>query len=318
MKYWSILFCILFTTVVYSQPKYDSTRVSPLIRKLALQIDTITKSNCFKKFSCYYSKELKLLRERVKVFELVQLVNHPSEHVRISAFDGLLDSAYPKFVDIIEQHLNDTAFLYLWEADFMVSTNVIEKMLSLIMYNNSWVGKFDFTEADFKRLAALEEQYWDKKNGWDDQKIALARKKFGDSLSQPNGHVNDYEKIFDRLEEIRLDSLIKEFKKRTSIQITLITFGKTNISSDSLDALTQRIAEEWMIGQTYNNNGIVIGISRTHKRISILMGNAIEKMLSKQEKQQLIDDEFLKAGAYFKTTFNALKTLILILEERNK
>jgi hypothetical protein len=317
MKHFFILVCILFTSFVYSQTTFDSTKVSPLIRKLANQIDSITKGNCFNEHICSYTNELKLLRERVKVFELIELVNHPSEYIRINTFNYLLDSAYPKFIDIIEEHLNDTTFVYLWEGHLSEPTNVIEGMLRLLTYNNNWIGKFEFTESDNKKLATLVERYWDKKNGWDEQRINIARKKFWDSLPQPNGNVNDHEKIFDLFEERRIDSLIRALKSNASIQITLITLAKINTPADSVEVLTQRIADAWKIGQTYDINGIVIGISRNHKKISLQMGNAIQKMISNQEKQA-IESEFLKPGGYFKTTFDALRRLIIILEDRYK
>jgi hypothetical protein len=157
-------FCIVsFNT--FSQSSYDSSKVSPLVRKT---VSVIEAKSVLQKEGVVFIPEFKLLQNRAKDVELVQLVNHPNPTIRINAFDYLLTAAYPGFVDIIEQHLQDTTMGYLQtDGDIVSGMPVIEGMLYLISHNNKWIGMFPFSEADNKRLATLEEKYWSKKKNTD-------------------------------------------------------------------------------------------------------------------------------------------------------
>ena len=157
------------------------------------------------------------------------------------------------------------------------------------------------------------------KNADSTQILRSSRQIFRDSIPAPTGYVNDYENIFTGTEEERLDSLINDFQKRTTIQIAVVTIDTTMTTPDSLDALTLRIANTWGLGQKDKNNGVLIGISKGHRKMSIQNGYGIEAILSDQETKQIIDTAFIpgyREGKYFSGTFEGLKTLMAILENR--
>jgi hypothetical protein len=162
MKHSLFIVFLLFSLSGFSQTSYDSTKLSPLVRKVVRQLDAIP-NNYLINNNADYLNQLKLLRQRSKVHELIQLVNHPNPFIRVNAFNYLLDSAYSKFIDIIEQHITDTATIYLQSGDVVTITNVIEGMLHFISWNNNWVGMFEFTDSDNKRLASLSDRYWSSK-----------------------------------------------------------------------------------------------------------------------------------------------------------
>ena len=142
-----------------------------------------------------------------------------------------------------------------------------------------------------------------------------------DSLPQPRGYVNDFENLFSDEEERLLHNLIKDFEKRTTIQIALITIDTSMTTADSLAAWTLRIANNWGVGQKNKNNGVTIGISAGYRQIRIQNGYGIEKILSDAETKMIIDTAFLprfQEANYFKGTYTGVLALMKTLEERNK
>jgi len=153
------------------------------------------------------------------------------------------------------------------------------------------------------------------------QKLRSFRQIFWDSLPQPVGYVNDYENLYTDKEEQTLDSLIRDFEKRTTIQIAVVTFDTTMTTPDSLDALTLRIGKVWGVGQKGKNTGVVIGISKGYRQMRIQNGYGIEKVLTDAETKQIIDTAFIpsyREAEYFYGTFQGLRTLMETLEKRYK
>jgi uncharacterized protein len=153
------------------------------------------------------------------------------------------------------------------------------------------------------------------------EELAKFRKVFWDTPPKPVGFINDYENLFSDKEEVVLDSLIKNFEKRTTIQIAVITFDTTLTSSDSLDALTLRLANLWGVGQKDKNNGVVIGISKGYRKIRIQNGYGIEKILTDADTKVIMDTAFIphfRKANYFKGTLNGLKALMATLVEKSQ
>ncbi len=152
-------------------------------------------------------------------------------------------------------------------------------------------------------------------------KVQVFRQQVWDSLPKSHGYVNDYENIYSDKEEAMLDSLIRAFENKTTIQIAIITFDTTMTTRDSLDALTLQIGNAWGVGQKDKNNGLTIGISRGYRRITIRNGYGIEKILTNEETKQIIDTAFIpdfRESRYFEGTYKGLTDLMRILGERNE
>ena len=142
-----------------------------------------------------------------------------------------------------------------------------------------------------------------------------------DSIPQPIGYVNDYEDILTDDEEQVIDSLIKDFQQRTTIQIAFITLDTTMTTSENFDTYTLNIARTWGVGEKDKNNGVVIGVSKGYKQMRIQNAFGIEKILSDDETKQIIETAFIphyRNENYFKGTYDGLMTLMSILEKRYK
>lgn len=144
---------------------------------------------------------------------------------------------------------------------------------------------------------------------------------FWDSLPKPVGFVNDFEGIFNAEEKHILDSMIRDFEKRTTIQMAIITFDITMTTPDNLEALTLRIAKYWGVGRKDKNNGVAIGISKGCRSLRIQNGYGIEKILTDEETKTIVDTDFIpryREEKFFEGTYNGLSVLMKILERRNK
>lgn len=153
------------------------------------------------------------------------------------------------------------------------------------------------------------------------EELAKYRRIFWDNLPEPGGFINDYENLYTDREEAILDSLIKDFEKRTTIQIAVFTIDTTLTSSDSLDALTLRLARHWGVGLKDKNNGVLIGISKGYRKMRIQNGYGIEKVLTDDETKQIINTAFtpsFRDAKYFEGTFHGLFELMNILGQRYK
>lgn len=147
------------------------------------------------------------------------------------------------------------------------------------------------------------------------------RQLFWDSLPKPVGYVNDFENIFSDDEEKILDSLIKVFEIKTTIQIAVITLDSNMTTADSLDLLTLRFANVWGVGQKDKDNGVTIGISRSFRRMRIQNSYGIEKVMSDMDTKLLINTAFIpyfRNSKYFEGTLHGVNELMNLLEQRYK
>ncbi|MEI9909116.1 MAG: TPM domain-containing protein [Bacteroidota bacterium] len=134
-----------------------------------------------------------------------------------------------------------------------------------------------------------------------------------DSLPQPVGFVNDFEDIFSTTQENYLDSMIRAYEEKTTIQIALITVDSSMTSRRDFDNYILQIANAWGVGKKGKDNGITIGISKGYRTMRIQNGYGIESVLSDIETKNIIDTAFIlpfKRGEYFEGVANGLKAIM--------
>lgn len=135
------------------------------------------------------------------------------------------------------------------------------------------------------------------------------------------GWVNDFEDIFTREQENKLDSLIVEYEKRTTTEIAIITIPTSATVKDRLDELTLHIANYWGVGKKEKNNGILIGISKGYRTIRIQNGIGIENLLTDNQTKQIIDQIIIpsfKANDFYKGVFDGIQEIKRNLDKGSK
>jgi uncharacterized protein len=110
----------------------------------------------------------------------------------------------------------------------------------------------------------------------------------------------------------------------TEVEVALITVNVLMVSSELFDQYINAIGNNWNIGQTTHDQGIIIGISDGWAKVRISTTNKVEKahLLSDYEAQQIITDFFIpefRRGEFNSGLVKGLsKMKALILANRNE
>ncbi|MCR5860996.1 TPM domain-containing protein [Flavobacterium sp. J372] len=144
---------------------------------------------------------------------------------------------------------------------------------------------------------------------------------FWQTLPNPVNWTSDFEKLFTPEEEAVLNTLVADFEKKTSVEIAVITIRTSATPHEKFDELALHIANKWAVGKPNKNNGILILISKGHRRIRIETGLAIEQLISDLEVSKIIEENFIpnyKNGNYFEGTKSGLSELIKLYLQKTK
>ncbi len=148
-----------------------------------------------------------------------------------------------------------------------------------------------------------------------------ARSHFLDSLPDPTGLTTDFENIFKKEEIARLDSLIADYEKKTSVEFCIVTMDTMQVNKERFGELPQLIEKSWGIGKKNVENGIVICLSVGYRAIRIYAGKGIEDYLDSKETSQIIQKNILpefKKAHYFDGTMSGLLAIIDTLDRKMK
>ncbi|HLZ85715.1 MAG TPA: TPM domain-containing protein [Puia sp.] len=146
---------------------------------------------------------------------------------------------------------------------------------------------------------------------------AVVRATHRDSIPRPVGFVNDFEDLFTPGQKDTLEQMLHAFEQRTTIEIAVMTVDTSLTMSPNFDVFIRNTMNAWGVGKKETNNGILVGISRTYRRIRIQNGYGIEKVLSNAETKKIIDEAFLplfRKGRYYEGVVNGLRALMQRLE----
>ena len=138
-----------------------------------------------------------------------------------------------------------------------------------------------------------------------------------DTIPRPVGYVNDFEHLFTQQQVDVLDSLIHDYEHRTTIEIAVLTVDTSLTLPGNFDFFTLQTMNAWGVGKKGKNNGILIGISRSFRKIRIQDGGGIEKQLPNADVKKIIDEAFIpffRKGQYYEGVVSGLRTLMQRLE----
>jgi uncharacterized protein len=138
-----------------------------------------------------------------------------------------------------------------------------------------------------------------------------------DTIPRPVGYINDFEHLFTPGQIDTLDNLLHDYEQRTTIEIAVLTADSSLTMYGNFDFFTLKTMSAWRIGKKESDNGMLIGISRSFRKIRIQNGSGIEKVLPNADTKKIIDESFIpffKKGQYYEGLLNGLKTLMQRLE----
>lgn len=141
---------------------------------------------------------------------------------------------------------------------------------------------------------------------------------FWDKLPEPQGWVNDFEHIFNTEQINKLERLAAGYKKKTGVEIVIVTFDTNATTADRFEELTLDMANTWGVGEKDKNNGVFIGISVGLRKIRIQNGLGIEKRMTDAQTKEIIDKFIIpsfKKGNYYQGTLSGLMKIMEHLDK---
>lgn len=113
------------------------------------------------------------------------------------------------------------------------------------------------------------------------------------------GRVNDYGEMISSEAESLLEERLKSFEMSDSTQIVILTVN--SLEGDAIEDFTIRVAERWKIGQSKKDNGVILFVSKTDRRMRIEVGRGLEGVLTDLLSGRILDNVIrprFKAGDY--------------------
>jgi uncharacterized protein len=95
---------------------------------------------------------------------------------------------------------------------------------------------------------------------------------------KPAAYFNDYANVVSKEAADRFNGQLAQFERDTSNQVVVAVFPKMQSDSDIAD-YTQRVAQEWGVGQKAKNNGTVLFVFVQDRKMFIQAGYGLEGAL---------------------------------------
>ncbi len=113
------------------------------------------------------------------------------------------------------------------------------------------------------------------------------------------GYVNDYAGMLSAASVQKMETELKSFEQTDSTQIVVLTIP--TLEGENIEDFSLRVAEAWKIGQKGKDNGAIILIARTERKIRIEVGRGLEGKLTDLVSGRIIRYEIapsFKAGDF--------------------
>lgn len=119
------------------------------------------------------------------------------------------------------------------------------------------------------------------------------------SPGKPTGFVNDFAGIIDDGIEARLETVLSNFEKVESNEISVVTVQ--SLDGDVVEKFAVKLFEEWGIGKADKDNGILLLIAPNEREMKIEVGYGLEGAMTDAESWSIVDGILtpaFKAGQY--------------------
>ena len=109
------------------------------------------------------------------------------------------------------------------------------------------------------------------------------------NIPSPTGYVNDNANIISQTVELKLEQFLQDFDKSDSTQITVLTVP--TLDGEALEEYSLKVFDSWKIGQKGKDNGALLLVAKTEKKIRIEVGYGLEGRLTDLLAGRIIDNE---------------------------
>lgn len=113
------------------------------------------------------------------------------------------------------------------------------------------------------------------------------------------GHINDYAGMLTPARAAALEEALRDFERSDSTQIVVLTVP--NLGGEDIESFSIRVADAWKIGQKGTDNGVILLVAQTERKVRIEVGRGLEGKLTDLVSGRIIRAEIsprFKAGDY--------------------
>jgi thiol-disulfide isomerase/thioredoxin len=167
------------------------------------------------------------------------------------------------------------------------------------LFSNKTTGRRKFIEAQLNR------------ERFEGELIHLTGLECPTVLPAYKGWVNDFEDVFSKEEEKKIESAAGKINNGNTAQIAVVTVSDIN-PFDSFSKYAFYLGNCWGVGDKEKQNGIVILFSASKRKIWIANGYGIEHKLTDANTKKIIDEVMLplfKKKLYLKGTLDGINAI---------
>jgi len=105
------------------------------------------------------------------------------------------------------------------------------------------------------------------------------------------GRVNDYAGVLGRDQARSLESQLARFEQDTGHQVAVLTIP--TLDGEDIEGFSIRVAENWQIGKTGFDNGVILVVAIKDRRLRLEVGYGLEGVLPDAIAKQIISDHIV-------------------------
>src|SRR3989344_5277330 len=98
------------------------------------------------------------------------------------------------------------------------------------------------------------------------------------SPGSPSGFVNDFAQMMSAGARAQLEQKLVQLEKDSTNEISVVTIN--NLDGDTIENFAVKLFQEWGIGKTKNDNGILLLIAKDDRKMRIEVGYGLEGALT--------------------------------------
>jgi uncharacterized protein len=99
----------------------------------------------------------------------------------------------------------------------------------------------------------------------------------GAAFPRPSGHVNDFAGVFTADDLAYLENFLRTLERDTSAEVVVVTV--TSLDGLSIEEYAVRLFAEWGIGDADKDNGVLLLVAPSERRVRIEVGYGLEGIL---------------------------------------
>jgi uncharacterized protein len=144
--------------------------------------------------------------------------------------------------------------------------------------------------------------------------LAVAAPATAETFPTLTGRVVDAADILDQPTRSAIAAMLTTLEEKTTDQLVVATV--TSLQGESIEVYANRLANRWALGQKDKNNGVLVLVAPTERKVRIEVGYGLEVTLTNAVAKYIIDQSMLprfRAGDMAGGVANGVGDIVSVL-----